>query len=67
MDTLDACLQFDRIANATIPMKEISKRAKQALKRIGQESAINALRVKKYGVDANAADANDGSTPSAAS
>lgn len=48
---LNACLHFDRIINATNQMKEISKRAKDALKRIGQESAINARRVKVYGVD----------------
>lgn len=47
---IDACLQFDRIANASERMKEISKRAKEALRRIGQESAINARRVLKYGV-----------------
>lgn len=47
---LDACLQFDRIGNASAEMKEISNRAREALKRIGQESAINALRVRRYGV-----------------
>jgi len=35
-------------------MKEISSRAKEALKRIGKESAINALRVRGYGVDVEA-------------
>jgi hypothetical protein len=50
---ISACLQFDSINNATAPMKEISKRAKDALKRIGQESAINARRVKRYGVQVN--------------
>jgi hypothetical protein len=48
---IDACLQFDRISNASPPMKEISKRAKEALKRISQESPINALRARKYGVN----------------
>jgi hypothetical protein len=48
---LDACLQFDRIANATEAMRAISKRAREALRRIGQESPLNALRVKKYGLD----------------
>jgi len=60
---IDACLQFDRIVNATEPMREISRRAKEALKRIGQESAINARRVMKYGVrvDAEAASSTQSS------
>jgi hypothetical protein len=49
---INACLQFDRIGNSTPEMKEISKRAKDALKLIGQESAINARRVRGYGVEA---------------
>lgn len=51
LDILNACLQFDRIVNATEPMREISRRAKTALKRIGEESPLNALRVRKYGID----------------
>ena len=53
---IKACLQFDSIMNATPEMKEISKRTKNALQLIGQESAINARRVKVYGVivDSNA-------------
>lgn len=47
---INACLQFDRIGNATAEMKEISQRAKDALKLIGEESPINARRVKAYGV-----------------
>jgi len=47
---LNACLQFDRIGNATEEMKEIARRARQALQRIGKESPINARRVGKYGV-----------------
>jgi hypothetical protein len=31
-------------------MKEISRRGRKALKRIGKESPINARRVGKYGV-----------------
>jgi hypothetical protein len=50
-----ACLQFDRIVNASEPMRDVSKRAKEALKRIGHESAINARRVKKYGVEVDEA------------
>ena len=48
---LSSCLQFDTIGNASADMKEISGRAKEALKRIGQESLINARRVKRYGVE----------------
>jgi hypothetical protein len=51
---ISACLQFDRITNATPDMTVISKRAKDALQRIGQESAINARRVATYGVVINA-------------
>jgi hypothetical protein len=47
---INASLQFDRIGNATEPMREISKRAKEALRRIGRESQLNARRVAKYGV-----------------
>jgi hypothetical protein len=46
---IDACLQFDRIEDATEPMKDVSRRAKEALRIIGQESRINAVRVMKYG------------------
>ena len=48
---LGSCLQFDTIGNASADMKEISRRAREALKRIGQESPINARRVKRYGVE----------------
>lgn len=48
---ISACLQFDRIMNATPDMTEISKRAKDALERVGQESKINARRVRTYGVE----------------
>ena len=43
-------LQFDRIENATPPMKEISRRVREALKRIAEESRINARRMAKYGI-----------------
>ena len=45
-----SALQFDNVANASDTMKEISKRAKQALRRIASESPINARRVAKYGI-----------------
>ncbi len=54
-------LQFDRIVNASAEMKEVSKRAKEALKLIGAESPINAYRVAKYGVrvEVSSEDASD--------
>lgn len=43
-------LQFCQISNASEPMREISKRAKDALIKIGSESLINARRVNRYGI-----------------
>jgi KAP-like P-loop domain-containing protein len=48
---IGACLMFDTMMNATADYQELVKRAKEALKRIGQESRINARRVKAYGVE----------------
>ncbi len=47
---LDACLQFDRIGGVDEQTKEISRRAKAALLRIGMETRLNARRVRQYGV-----------------
>jgi hypothetical protein len=47
---INACLQFDRIGNATSEMKEVSRKAREALGRIAKESPINACRVKPYGM-----------------
>jgi hypothetical protein len=47
---INACLQFDRIVNASNPMRTISRKAKEALSRIGNESRINSRRVAKYGI-----------------
>ena len=47
---LDACLQFDRIGGVDEKTKEVSRRAKAALLRIGKESRLNARRVRQYGV-----------------
>jgi hypothetical protein len=47
---LAGTLQFDRIGNASSEMKEISKRAKEALKLIGAECPINARRVSRFGI-----------------
>jgi len=54
---LSGLLQFDRIGNPTDPMREISSRARKALKEIGGESAINKWRVQRFGVKL---DENDG-------
>lgn len=53
---LAGALQFDRIVNASPEMKEISKRARDALKLIGAESPINARRVAKFGIVADDSD-----------
>lgn len=64
---ISGCLQFDRIDGASTPMREIAKRAKEALTRIGQESPINARRVMKYGIKVDReASANRPSTGAAA-
>lgn len=47
---ISACLEFDRVANATPGMREISARARQALLHIGKESPLNSLRVEAYGI-----------------
>ena len=47
---INECLQFETIQNASAEMKEVAKRAKEALMRIGGESVINARRVEKYGI-----------------
>ncbi len=51
---LAGALQFNRIINATANTKEISNRAREALKLIGSESAINARRVAKFGIKVEA-------------
>ena len=48
---INVCLQFDRIGSVSAAMQEISRRAKEALRRIGGESAINASRVRHYGIN----------------
>jgi hypothetical protein len=47
---LSGALQFDRIANASNAMSEISRRVREALMLIGEESPINARRVRSLGV-----------------
>ena len=50
---VETCLSFRNSES----MAEIAKRAVEALGRIGRESPINALRVRKYGIEPNKADA----------
>jgi hypothetical protein len=47
---INGALKFDRISNATPEQREVTKRAKEALKAIGGESELNARRVSKYGI-----------------
>lgn len=47
---INSCLQFNNILNATAEMKRISDVAAEALQLIGMESAINARRVRAYGI-----------------
>jgi hypothetical protein len=56
---LRACLQFDNIGNASTEMKRISELAKGALRQIGEESLINAWRVKRYGIEVKRTDQAD--------
>ena len=48
---ISSCLEFDRISNASPDMRTITAKAKQALKILGTESALNARKVKSYGVN----------------
>lgn len=43
-------LLFEKVGNLGEAEKQIPRLAREALKRIGQESAINARRVRRYGV-----------------
>ena len=47
---VEGSLFFRRVANPTAPQNALTKHALEALERIGRESAINAIRVKKFGV-----------------
>jgi hypothetical protein len=49
---VNTCLKFGRFANANDQQKQISENARKALTKIGKESALNALRVRKFGVEA---------------
>jgi len=45
-----SALEFRRIANATPDMKTIVEMAEDALRTIGNRSALNAIRLEKFGV-----------------
>jgi hypothetical protein len=48
---LTASLQFGNFPDASEAMKQISLSAREALKRIGRESSVNAMRVRRYGIE----------------
>lgn len=48
---INTCLQFGRFSNASEQHKKISDNATEALKRIGSESLINRLRIRRFGVE----------------
>lgn len=50
-DMLASAFQSDRIVNASPEMKKVAALAREALAIIGAESAINARRVKRFGVE----------------
>jgi hypothetical protein len=50
-EMVNACLRFGRFSNANERQKQIAENAVKALTRIGKESAINALRVRKFGIE----------------
>ena len=47
---IDACIGSDRIINARESEREISRKAKEALGKLAENSRINALRVRRYGI-----------------
>jgi hypothetical protein len=44
------CLKFTNIGGLQNGEKEIADRARKALEQIGNESRLNAMRVRKYGI-----------------
>jgi hypothetical protein len=50
-EMVNTCLRFGRFSNANERQKQIAENAAKALTRIGKESAINALRVRKFGIE----------------
>ncbi len=56
---INALLKFNNMLGASPDMLEILKRAGEALKRIGEESPLNARRVRRYGIIIKSASANE--------
>jgi hypothetical protein len=48
---IKTCFQFGQFGNATEDYLSIAKKAKEALATIAEESAINTLRAKTYGIE----------------
>ncbi len=48
---VDSCLQFGRYNNASEQQLQITENATKALVKIGYENRLNALRVRKFGID----------------
>lgn len=48
---VSSALSFRTVSNPTESMSKITQKAVAALKTIGQESRINALRIRKYGIE----------------
>lgn len=48
-DLLHACLSSDRVVNADLRERDIANKAKRALRRIGEEGGVNAIRIGRYG------------------
>ena len=48
---VSVCLQYDNVGGGSPEMKRIAENAKEALRRIGKESPVNAMRVKRYGLE----------------
>lgn len=49
-DILHGCFFFVNIAGASNDMREISKRSREALTRLGKETRLNAIRVERLGI-----------------
>lgn len=49
---VNACLQFGTFVNPSERQKQVASNAKVALRRIAGESRLNALRVSKFGINA---------------
>lgn len=48
---INICLEFGQFSNASQRQQQITENAKEALMKISRESPLNALRVRKFGVN----------------